>query len=75
MALPFVYLFVGLCFVICYPLSKILDWALGREITAVYRVESLLRGARRAIDAFRSQEGVGDVARVLVTLCRTSYCF
>ena len=34
-ALPFVYLFVGLCFVICYPLSKILDWALGREITAV----------------------------------------
>ena len=25
-------------------------------------VESLLRGARRAIDAFRSQEGVGDLA-------------
>ncbi len=45
-ALPFVYLFVGLCFVVCYPLSKILDWALGREITAVYtknELKALLR--------------------------------
>ena len=31
---------------ICYPLSKILDWALGREITAVYtknELKALLR--------------------------------
>eukprot|EP01104_Vermistella_antarctica_P001228 TRINITY_DN1128_c0_g1_i1.p1 TRINITY_DN1128_c0_g1~~TRINITY_DN1128_c0_g1_i1.p1 ORF type:complete len:606 (-),score=152.92 TRINITY_DN1128_c0_g1_i1:143-1960(-) len=39
--LPLIYFFVVLLFIFAYPISKILDWILGREIGTIYTREEL----------------------------------
>ena len=44
--MPLVWLFVGITFIVAYPIAKVLDWALGGEMSAVYtknELKSLIR--------------------------------
>ena len=45
-SVPLVWLFVGITFIVAYPIAKVLDWALGGEMSAVYtknELKSLIR--------------------------------
>ena len=47
-SVPLVWLFVGITFIVAYPIAKVLDWALGGEMSAVYtknELKSLIRMA------------------------------
>lgn len=40
-SVPLVWVFVALCYVVAWPIAKILDWVLGREVSAVYTKSEL----------------------------------